>query len=79
MSSKKAMETHYGNMNNYRSSEGRELLIPLKGHLDDTVKDYLGGVRSTCTYIGAKCIKDMPKCTTFGMVSQQVNTTLTNN
>ena len=79
MSSKKAMETHYGKMNKYRASEGRELLIPCKGRLDDTVQDYLGGVRSTCTYIGAKEIKDMPKCTTFGLVTQQLNTTLVNN
>ena len=79
MSSKKAMETHYGKMNKYRASEGRELLIPYKGSLNDTVQDYLGGVRSTCTYIGAHYIKDMPKCTTFGLVSQQLNTTLANN
>ena len=61
MSSKKAMEAHYGKMNKYRASEGRELLIPYKGSLDDTVQDYLGGVRSTCTYIGAQKIKDMAK------------------
>ena len=79
MSSKKAMEAHYGKMNKYRASEGRELLIPYKGSLDDTVQDYLGGVRSTCTYIGAQKIKDMAKCTTFGLVTQQLNTTLVNN
>lgn len=74
MSSKKAQTTHYGKMDRYRASEGRELLIPYKGALQDTVEDYLGGLRSTCTYIGANKIKDIPKCTTFGMVSQQVNT-----
>ena len=76
MSSKKAMETHYGKMAEYRSSEGRELLIKLKGNLDNTVLDYLGGLRSTCTYINAKSIKNMSKCTTFVQVSQQVNTSL---
>jgi len=76
MSSKKAMETHYGKMAEYRSSEGRELLIKLKGHLNNTVLDYLGGLRSTCTYINAKSIKNMSKCTTFVQVSQQVNTSL---
>lgn len=79
MSSKKAMEKHYGKMNNYRSSEGRELLIPYKGNLNDTVQDYLGGIRSTCTYIGAHNIKDMAKCTTFGLTNKQLNTTLVNN
>ena len=74
MSSKKAQTTHYGKMDSYRASEGRELLIPYKGPLITTVEDYLGGLRSTCTYIGAHKIKDIPKCTTFGLVSQQVNT-----
>ena len=74
MSSKVAQETHYGTMNKYRASEGREILVPYKGEMNNTVLDYLGGLRSTCTYIGAKYIKDIPKCCTFGMVSQQVNT-----
>ena len=67
------METHYGKMNNYSSSEGRHIKIKLKGKLEDTVLDYLGGLRSTCTYINAKNIKDMSKCTTFIRVTQQVN------
>ena len=73
MSSKLAMEKHYGKMNNYRASEGRVLKIPYKGDLNKTVEDYLGGLRSTCTYIGAESIKDISKCTTFVLVSQQVN------
>jgi len=76
MSSEHAMKKHYGGMKNYRSSEGRLIKIPYRGKLEDTVRDYLGGVRSTCTYINAKCIKYMPKCTTFLMVSQQLNTHL---
>lgn len=73
MSSKRAMETHYGKMEKYRSSEGRELIIPYKGDLNNTVLDYLGGIRSTCTYIGATSIKNMGKCTTFVKVSRQLN------
>ena len=73
MSSKRAMETHYGKMENYRSSEGRELTIPYKGDLNNTVLDYLGGIRSTCTYIGATSIKNMGKCTTFVKVTRQLN------
>ena len=73
MSSKKAMETHYGKMEKYRSSEGRELRIPYKGDLNNTVLDYLGGIRSTCTYIGATSIKNMGKCTTFVKVTRQLN------
>ena len=74
MSSEHAMKKHYGKMANYRSSEGREIKIPYKGPLENTILDYLGGVRSTCTYINAKCIKHIPKCTTFILASQQLNT-----
>lgn len=73
MSSKKAMEKHYGKMENYRSSEGRQLEIPYKGSINETIKDFLGGLRSTCTYINAKCIKHIPKCTTFLLVNNQLN------
>jgi len=76
MSSEKAQEKYYGTMAKYRSSEGRVLKIPYKGSLHDTVQDYLGGVRSTCTYINASCIKHMSRCTTFMLVSQQINTSL---
>ena len=79
MSSKKAMETHYGKMETYRSSEGRELRIEIKGHIKDTVLDYLGGIRSTCAYINAYKIKDISKCTTFLVVNQQLNTYLVKN
>lgn len=74
MSSTHAMLTHYGKKNSYRASEGKVVEVPYKGKLIDTIEDYLGGVRSTCTYIGAKCIKHMPKCTTFVLVGQQLNT-----
>ena len=63
-------------MAKYRSSEGRVLKIPYKGSLHDTVSDYLGGLRSTCTYINSDCIKHMPRCTTFMQVNQQLNTSL---
>ena len=73
MSSDHAMKKHYGKMAEYRSSEGRTIKVPYRGSLNDTVLDYLGGVRSTCAYINAKKIKHMPKCTTFVLVSQQLN------
>jgi len=73
MSSQHAMEKHYGKMEKYRSSEGRRIQVKYRGSLDNTVLDYLGGIRSTCTYINAQCIKNMPKCTTFVQVTQQLN------
>ena len=78
MSSQHAMEKHYGQMAKYRSSEGRVIKILYRGPLENTVLDYLGGLRSTCTYINAGCVKHIPKCTTFVQVSQQLNTHLSN-
>jgi GMP reductase len=76
MSSSHAMNKHYGGMNEYRASEGRIIRVPYRGPLTETVLDYLGGLRSTCTYINASCIKHMSLCTTFVQVSQQLNTSL---
>lgn len=73
MSSEHAMLQFYGKKNDYRSSEGKVVQVPYKGPVENTILDYLGGVRSTCTYIGAKCVKHMPKCTTFVLVSRQLN------
>lgn len=74
MSSEKAMEKHYGKMDKYRSSEGRCIKIKYKGPLEETVLSYLGGLRSTCTYINAKNIKNISKCTTFIKTNRQLNT-----
>lgn len=65
MSSKHAMEKYFGKMESYRSSEGAVVKVPYKGSLDETVEDILGGLRSTCTYIGAKCIEEIKEKTYF--------------
>jgi GMP reductase len=59
MSSKHAMELYFGKMDNYRSSEGAVIKIPYKGPLINTVYDILGGLRSTCSYLGAHFIEDI--------------------
>ena len=73
MSSDTAMEKHHGGVAEYRSSEGRTVTIPYKGPVKATVLDILGGVRSTCTYVGAHSLKQLPKCTTFIRVNRQIN------
>lgn len=73
MSSTHAMNKHYGGKKQYRTSEGRHLKIPYRGALQDTVDDYLGGVRSMCTYIGVDTIEKIPDNTTFRIVGQQFN------
>ncbi|MGB1680472.1 MAG: GMP reductase [Candidatus Thalassarchaeaceae archaeon] len=73
MSSAKAMETHYGEIANHRAPEGKEVRVPYRGPLEVTVQSILGGVRSACSYVGARRIKDLPKCTTFIRVSMTTN------
>lgn len=65
MSSKSANDKHFGGLKDYRSSEGRTVLTKYKGDVNITVQDILGGVRSTCTYVGASNLKNLSKCTTF--------------
>lgn len=74
MSSKTANETHNGGLKDYRSAEGREVLIKYRGDVEPTLQDILGGLRSTCSYIGAKNIKNMSKCCTFVRTTRQYNT-----
>ena len=73
MSSDTAMNKYHGGVAKYRSSEGKTVRILYKGPIEGTVLSVLGGVRSTCTYIGSKRLKDIPKCTTFLKVNRQVN------
>jgi GMP reductase len=79
MSSKAANDKHFGGLKNYRASEGREVLVPYRGSVVYTVQELLGGIRSTCTYAGAKTLKQLSKCTTFVRVTQQFNAVYANN
>jgi GMP reductase len=78
MSSDTAMNKHNGGVANYRSSEGRTVEIPYRGPVEKTVLDLLGGIRSTCTYVGANTLKNLSKCTTFVRVTQQFNNVFVN-
>ena len=73
MSSDTAMNKYHGGVANYRSSEGKTVKVPYKGDVQNTINNVLGGVRSTCTYIGANRLKDITKCATFVRVNRQVN------
>lgn len=73
MSSSEAMNKHVGGVAKYRTSEGKKVLIPYKGPVENTVFDILGGIRSACTYVGADQLKHLSKRTTFVRVSQQLN------
>jgi GMP reductase len=73
MSSDTAMTKNQQEMANYRSSEGRTVKVPYRGDVQKTVQDILGGLRSTCTYVGARTLKELPRGTTFIRVQKQFN------
>jgi len=73
MSSETANEKHFGGLKDYRAAEGKEVLVPYRGGVTATIQDILGGLRSTCTYAGARRIKDLTKCATFVKVHDTHN------
>ncbi|PNQ72983.1 GMP reductase [Hanstruepera neustonica] len=78
MSSATAMEKHVGGVAEYRASEGKTVKVPYKGKVEITLQDILGGLRSTCTYVGAQRLKELTKRTTFIRVAEQENQVYTN-
>lgn len=78
MSSETAMDKHAGGVANYRASEGKTVKVSYRGSVDGTLQDILGGLRSACTYVGAKKLKELSKRTTFIRVTQQLNTVFGN-
>ena len=79
MSSKSANNKHFGGLKDYRSSEGRTVLVPYRGAIGDTVQNILGGIRSACTYAGAVRLKHLSRCTTFVRCTQTHNSVYENN
>ena len=73
MSSADAQIKYYGEKKSYKASEGKTVTIPYRGNVRDTMDEILGGLRSACTYAGAKNLKALPKCTTFVKVNRQLN------
>lgn len=73
MSSDTAMNKYVGGVAEYRASEGKTVEVPFRGDVHNTVTDILGGVRSTCTYVGASRLKELTKRTTFIRVQEQAN------
>jgi len=67
-----------GGVAEYRASEGKTVQIPFRGDVEFTMRDILGGVRSTCTYVGAGKLKELSRRTTFIRVTQQLNEVYSN-
>lgn len=75
MSSTKANDL-IGGLKDYKASEGREVVIPHRGPLAKTLQEITGGLRSACSYVGARKLKDLPKCATFIRVNNTHNKSL---
>ena len=73
MSSDRAREIHGKRKDGYRGNEGRLISLPYRGPVANTIEDILGGVRSACTYIGARRLKDMAKCASFVTTNNVIN------
>jgi GMP reductase len=73
MSSDRAREKHGKRKDGYRGNEGRLISLPHRGPVEGTLEDILGGVRSACTYIGARRLKDMAKCASFVTTHNDIN------
>lgn len=73
MSSQAAMDKYSGGVAEYKSSEGKEVKVPFKGPITNTIQEILGGLRSTCTYVGASTLKELSKRTTFVKVNNTHN------
>ena len=73
MSSAEAMGKHSGGVAKHRAAEGKSVDIEHRGDVEGTILSILGGIRSACTYVGAKNLKELPKRTTFYRVTMQTN------
>ena len=74
MASKEAQDKYDGGLKDYKAAEGKTVRISYKGKALDVIREIKGGLSSTCTYVGASCLKDLPKCASFVRCSQQENT-----
>jgi GMP reductase len=77
-SSKRAQDMVFGGMTKYRASEGREVLVPCKGPLQNTLDSIFGGLRSAGTYIGSHKLKDFNKHANFYKVRRTLNDVFAN-
>jgi GMP reductase len=74
MSSRTALDKYAGGRKDYRACEGKEVIVPSRGPVLDTIQEITGGIRSACAYVGAARLKDLSKCTTFVLCHRTHNT-----
>ena len=74
MSSEIANNKYNNGLQNYRTTEGKEVACKIKGSLHDTIKDINGSLRSTCSYTNSSTIGELYKNTKFIQVLHHHNT-----
>jgi IMP dehydrogenase/GMP reductase len=65
MSSQEAQDKYSGGVPEYATSEGRCSIVPAKGPVSNILSEMTGGLRSACSYVGARGLKDFSKCCSF--------------
>lgn len=73
MASKYAMKKYYTDLKSYRASEGKVVRVKAKGKIDDLIKEFMGGMRSGCSYTNSKNLKDLKINAEFIKVNNQIN------
>lgn len=74
MASKVAQDAHNGGLADYRAVEGKNFNIPRRGPIKNTIKHYLGGLRSGMAYAGAHTLADLRRNAHFVKVNNILNT-----
>jgi len=76
LGSTKQYNIHTISEQEYRPNEGRDLMIPAKGHIKDIINQILGGLRSVCTYVGVSHITQLSSHAEFIVVNNTHNRSL---
>ena len=76
LGSTKQYNIHTISEQEYRPNEGRDLMIPAKGHIKDIINQILGGLRSVCTYVGVSHITQLSSHAEFIRVNNTHNRSL---
>ena len=74
MSSKEAMEKYSGGVLDYKTPEGKLVSVPYKGKVETVVQEIYGGLRSACTYVGARNLIELREKAQFIKIHRTHNT-----
>ena len=73
MSSFYSMKNQNVEIHNYKTEEGKVVNLEHKGMISTTLQNIMGGLRSCCTYVGARTLEELHENTTFIRVTEQEN------